>query len=227
MTAFYDGPMAPERVAALLERHFAELGKGPAQPAASRCTELKAADRFEIYRHIDSHQAHTVLGVAAGGICSPQRHAVALLANILGGPGMNSLLNVALREKRGLVYSVDAYTATFSCGGLLTVYFGCDPEDTAKCLRLCHDTFSAISSGVLLSPRKLEMAKKQFLGQLAIASENRENSLLSAARATLFTGRPKSPAETVEAIRAVGLEDIQALCHTLTSASVLTLGPGA
>ncbi len=105
MVAFYSGPQALSRIAPLAEKHFYAL---PARAAQRTGTESGAAQRFDISTAISSHQCHCLLGAGVPGLYSDKRHAVSLLANIIGGPGMNSLLNVALRERRGLVYSVEA-----------------------------------------------------------------------------------------------------------------------
>ncbi len=226
MVAFYCGPQGEARIRAAVEKHFAPFDDIPCdgdiiRPAAD--TAFPPAP-FSISRSIGSHQAHTVLGIRTGGIFSPARYAVALTGNIIGGPGMNSLLNVALREKRGLVYSVESSISAFTDTGMMAVYFGCDPDDTSLCMELCHDTFRGIASGRILSRRAIEQAKKQYTGQLVIASGNHENNILSAARATLFRGKPSTAKETVAAIASVTEESIRETAALLTGASSLTLG---
>ena len=161
-----------------------------------------------------------MLGARVPGLLTEGRHAVSLFANIIGGPGMNSLLNIELRERRGLVYSVEASNAMFTGCGLLAVYFGCDPEDLGRCLELCRKVFCRLADGGF-SPRKLEKARKQYLGQLAIASENSENRIMAAARATLFRGHPGSPEQTAAAISAVTVDDIARTAHAMCEASSL------
>lgn len=88
------------------------------------------------------------MGVRVPSMFSPERYPLGLITNILGGPGMNSRLNVALRERRGLVYSVDAGLTGWTDCGLFTVYFGCDPEDARGAPTSC-----AASSCECLSSR--------------------------------------------------------------------------
>lgn len=217
IVAFYSGPQSAEHIAKLVERHFAVLPAGT--PKTRGCTK-KTFLHFEHVEKLDIHQSHALLGAEVKGLYSPQRHAVSLLANIIGGPGMNSLLNVELRERRGLVYSVEASTAMFSDIGLLNVYFGCDPEDLSRCMKICKSVFSKIADGDITA-RKLEMAKKQYLGQFAIASENRENRIMAAARAALFRGAPLSFEDTVEAIHNVSVDEISLIANSLCEASSL------
>lgn len=224
MVVFYCGSRPLSAIRKLVERHFAEVPDAPV-PSHTDTDIISAAQAFDLSKAIDSHQAHTVIGCRCGSLYSAERHAVALLANILGGPGMNSLLNVELRERRGLVYSVEASTAMFSGTGALTIYYGCDPSDNGLCRRLTGDALKRVADGGL-SERRLEAAKKQYMGQLLIAGENRENRILSAARAVLFRGRTATAAETAAAINAVSGAELSTLAaRMLKEGSVLTLGP--
>lgn len=204
MLLFYSGPTAPDRFFRMAERYFSPLTR-PDTPY-NRILPPEVAT-FDIERPIGSHQAHTVLGARIGGVKSPDRYAMALLTNILGGPGMNSLLNVALRERRGLVYTIDASTSLLSDSGLFTIYFGCDREDTAKCLRLCRGIVGDCAA-TALTPRRLEQAKTQYLGQLAVSLTNTEQSALAVARSTLLHGRATTMTETEERIRNVSAADL-------------------
>ncbi|MDE6277541.1 MAG: insulinase family protein [Muribaculaceae bacterium] len=224
MVVFYSGSRPLAAIRKLVERYFGEVPPGTVSaPAWNESREIPA--KFDIHKIIDSHQAHTVLGTRVPGIYSSDRYAVALLANILGGPGMNSKLNVELRERRGLVYSVEASTAMFAEGGALCVYYGCDPEDAPTCRKLCADVFATIRDKGL-SGRQLDAAKKQYTGQLLLAGENSENRILAAARAVLFRGHAATHEETSTAIQAIQSADLQALAsHLADSCSSLTLGP--
>lgn len=216
---FYSGPSTFDRVCKLFEDCFGALRpKGEPLEMYTLC----ANPRFDIEREHGSHQAHTVIGARIGGMYCPERFTNSLLANMLGGPGMNSLLNVALRERRGLVYTVDASTAFYTDCGLVSIYYGCDPEDNRRCRRLVETEIARIADGSL-NPRRIEAAKKQYLGQMLIAGENRENSILGAARATLFHGRAADRAEIAERINDITPERMAAAAARLLQASRLTL----
>lgn len=218
MVAFYCGPQSADHIAGLIERHFAGT---PGRCAVQQQRCATALETFDKRIQLGTHQCHALMGAATGGIHGSDRYAVALLANITGGPGMNSLLNIELREKRGLVYSVETSTAQFNGVGLLNVYFGCDKDDLERCLRLCRDVFSGIADGSSMNERSLAKAKKQYLGQLAIASENRENRIMALSRATLFCGSPATPKETAEAIEALTTADIAAVAEKMLQSSTL------
>jgi predicted Zn-dependent peptidase len=221
MVAFYSGPLSAVRAINVISKHFSSLSGNDFTHRQEIISDVK---QFDITRQIDTHQAHTIIGAKLPGLFSEQRHAIALLTNILGGPGMNSLLNVALRERRGLVYSVEATTTLLTDCGLMTIYFGCDPEDTKKCSDIVYNTLTDIANGSL-NDRAIERAKKQYLGQLAIAFENRENTTLNVARATLLRGAAVAPADTIKAIQAINSNDIRQVAASLIHSSSLTLSP--
>lgn len=218
MVLFYSGPERPERLMKLAGKYFSALDR----PDVARERPLPApVANFSETKKIDSHQSHTVLGVRIPGLHDPRRYAMSLLTNLLGGPGMNSLLNVALRERRGLVYTIDASTSLLTDTGLFTVYFGCDPEDVNRCCRIVGEVIAPLRE-TLISQRKLDEARRQFIGQLTVASTQTEQTALSMARSTLYLGRAVTASETLEALRAVTTEDIRE-CAARLSLSRLTL----
>ena len=135
---------------------------------------------------------------------------------------MNSLLNVALRERRGLVYTVEASTALLTDAGLFTIYYGCDPEDVDRCRRIVTDIIARQASEAI-TPRRLEEARRQYIGQLTLASTNTEQRALNMARSTLLRGHVIPSAEHLERVRAVTPEALRSAAETLTTLSRLTL----
>jgi predicted Zn-dependent peptidase len=219
MVFFYSGPEQPEKVMKVAEKYFASL----CRPDVGRKREPPVIlEPFDVVRRIDTHQAHTVLGARVEGMMSADRFAMALLTNMLGGPGMNSLLNVALRERRGLVYTVDAGTTLMSDTGLFTIYFGCDEEDVERCIRLVNSVIGRLADESL-SVRRLAEAKKQYAGQLTIASVNSEQGAISMARSTLYRGSAMSSAEVIDAINSVTADDIRRISQSILPLSRLTL----
>lgn len=178
---FYLGPEAPDKVFREAERAFASLPlhavESPRHIPTECRTEVAVQDN-------GSHQCHTVMGTAIGGLHDPARHVTALAVNILGGPGMNALLNLALRERNGLVYTVEASTALYSDCGLMTIYFGCDHSDLEKCRRLVSHTLERFAEKPL-TDRQLAAYKRQYLGQLTLGCDNKEQLALNSGRALL------------------------------------------
>lgn len=160
-------------------------------PAAPLLPPYPAAELERTVRR-DTHQAHVLIGSRAYGGTDPRRHALYLLNNILGGPGMNSRLNLRLREKAGLVYSVDACLSTYPDTGLWNVYFGCDAADIGRCRRLVLAELRRLAERPL-SPAQLAAAKKQLCGQIGISRDNAENYALAVGKGFAHYGEPYDP----------------------------------
>ena len=134
------------------------------------------------------HQAHVMIGCCTYDYNDPRRMPLYLLNNILGGPGMNARLNLSLREKQGLVYTVESSMASYSDTGCWSVYFGCDHHDVKRCLRLVRHELDRVMQHPL-SERQLQAAKRQLKGQIAIACDNREQFALDFAKSFLHYGK--------------------------------------
>jgi len=132
----------------------------------------------------DTHQVHFMLGNRAFNLYHPDRMGLYLLNNIVGGPGMNSLLNLSLREKNGLVYNVESSFQPFTDTGLWTVYFGCDDSNLHRCEQLVMNELGKLREQKL-SDNILKKYKLQLLGQMAISAENKENMALSLGKSYL------------------------------------------
>lgn len=222
MVAYYLGPEPPEKVLQRVQAGFAGV---PVAGDALHRVRPVANSRFDERRRIETHQSHTVVGASIPGLDAGNRETMALITNILGGPGMNSRLNVSLRERRGLVYTVEASTTMFSDCGLFNVYFGCDPADRDRCLELVFRELHRMASEPL-TPRALAAARKQYLGQLLVSSENLEQIILSTGRSLLLTGEVLSRREVEEAVMRISAEDILEAAAMLEPelCSVLSLG---
>lgn len=223
MVAFYSGPQSPDRIAKLVSRYFAPLSPGVVNTDSSTSVFIPEQRSTEID---GLHQVHAILGIPAASLYNTGRFADALFSNMIGGPGMNSLLNVELRERRGLVYTVESSVTHFSTAGLLTVYFGCDPEDKERCLRLCSESLRRLAELPEKDlGRRLVRAKRQYLGQMAVASENRENRLMSFARSVLYKDALPVDKALEDAIHSVTPEQIAQLAAALSDASFLIYQP--
>ena len=156
----------------------------------------------------DTHQAHVMIGNRAYSATHPLRIPLYLLNNMLGGPGMNARLNVILRERRGLVYSVESSMVCYGDTGLWSVYFGCDPHDVNRCVRLVKSEFNRLMEKPL-SEKTLAAAKKQIKGQLAVACDNNENFAIDFGKSFLHFGDEKDIEKLYQKIDAVTAEQIQ------------------
>ena len=160
------------------------------------------------------HQAHVMLGCRAYDYNDPRRLTLYLLNNILGGPGMNARLNLSLRERHGLVYTVESTMASYSDTGAWSVYFGCDHHDVKRCLRLVRRELDRMMQHPL-NDRQLNAAKRQLKGQLTIACDNREQFALDFAKNYLHYGKERDIADLLVHIDAITASQIQEVAQEL------------
>lgn len=162
----------------------------------------------------DTHQAHVMIGNRAYSATHPLRIALYLLNNMLGGPSMNARLNVILRERRGLVYTVESTMTCYGDTGLWCVYFGCDPHDVSRCIRLVKSELQRYIDAPL-SAQRLQAAKRQIKGQLAIALDNNENFAIDFGKSFLHFGDEKDVDKLYARIDAVTAEQIQQVAREI------------
>lgn len=212
MVFFYMGNEPPSKVFRIAEKHFDSLSN---QLAPINRVIPNNVVTFDIKRDLGNHQCHTIMGSRIEGMYSEQRYPTALFTNIVGGPGMNSLLNVSLRERRGLVYTVEASSAMFTDSGAFAIYFGCDHNDLNRCRRLIINQLDSLASKAM-SSKQLEAAKKQYLGQLIVASENREQAAITTGRSMLYHNHVASNDEVLDRINAITPEQVQQIAQSIT-----------
>ena len=174
-----------------------------------------------IVRQLSTHQSHVMLGTRAYDIHHPMRIPLYLLNNILGGPGMNARLNISLRERNGLVYTVESTMVSYSDTGIWCIYFGCDSHDIKRCLKLVRRELDKMMQKPL-SATQLRNAKRQLKGQIAIACDNREQFALDFGKSFLHYGWEKDITHLYESIDKVTAEDIQKVANELFATNMLT-----
>lgn len=130
-------------------------------------------------------QAHVMIGGIGYELSEDKRLPLALVNNILGGPSMNSRLNILLREKNGMAYNVESSYTSYSDSGIFAIYFGTDERNRERCTELVRGELRRLSTQTL-TRTQLERCKKQLMGQMAISQENRENLILSLAKSFLY-----------------------------------------
>lgn len=168
-----------------------------------------------------THQAHVMIGNRAYSIHDKRRMALYLLNNILGGPGMSARLNLALRERRGLVYTVDSSMVSYSLTGIWSIYFGCDADDLDECMRLVRAELDHFIDIPLIDD-ELSVAKQQIKGQIGIACDNRENLALDFGKGFLHYGWKKDISALYRNIDAITAEEVQAVARELFPEERLT-----
>ena len=162
----------------------------------------------------NTHQAHVMIGTRAYDVNDDRRMPLYLLNNILGGPGMNAKLNLALREHNGLVYTVESSMVAYGDTGTWSIYFGCDEHDIKRCLRLVRKELDRMMEKPL-SDSQLKAAKKQIKGQIGVACDNRENFALDFGKSFLHYGWEKNVDCLYEQVEAITSQQIQDVAREL------------
>lgn len=200
-----------KRMEADLLRTFEKFfsGNGMVSGELTRPESVTLDNVFDEVINKRNHEANAVLGGYAPSLYEEmERIATSLMSNILGGPTMNSILNDILREKHGWVYGVESSYTQYSDTGIMAISLGCERENTEKCIDAVRREISKLQDNAL-TDRKLRAAKKQFLGQIAISSDNGEAQCLSMGKSLLAYGKVASAEEIKREIEAVSADMIR------------------
>lgn len=200
-----------KRMEADLLRTFDKFfsGSGMVSGEMTRPESVTLDNVFDEVINKRNHEANAVLGGYAPSLYEErERIATSLMSNILGGPAMNSILNDILREKHGWVYGVESSYTQYSDTGIMAISLGCERENTEKCIDAVRREISKFQDNAL-TDRKLRAAKKQFLGQIAISSDNGEAQCLSMGKSLLAYGKVASAEEIKREIEAVSADMIR------------------
>jgi predicted Zn-dependent peptidase len=201
-----------------------QAGEG-SRHAAIGLQELSSLQPSEgpIVRAKGTHQAHVMIGTRAYGAHHERRMALYLLNNLLGGPSMNARLNLSLRERNGLVYTVESSMVIYGETGVWCVYFGCDPHDVSRCRRLVRRELDKLMTRPL-TKTALAAAKQQLKGQIAIACDNREQFALDFGKVFLFDGKERHLNDLFSKIDAITAEEVQQVaCELFPQEQLMTL----
>lgn len=167
-----------------------------------------------VVRRKDTCQTHCLIGGYAYSMYHKDRFVLSLLNNILGGPGMSSRLNMSLRENSGYVYSVESHYVAYDKYGFFSIYFGSAHKDREAAIRLIFEELQRLREEAL-SERELLVAKRQFMGQLAISEDNRENTFLALGKSVLFFDKFASQEKVAHKIESISAEDLQRVARDL------------
>lgn len=191
----------------LFDKFFS--GSGMVSGELTRPESVTLNNVFDEVINKRNHEANAVLGGYAPSLYEErERIATSLMSNILGGPAMNSILNDILREKHGWVYGVESSYTQYSDTGIMAISLGCERENTEKCIEAVKREISKFQDNAL-TDRKLRAAKKQFLGQIAISSDNGESQCLSMGKSLLAYGKVASAEEIKREIEEVSADLIR------------------
>lgn len=212
MVLFSFGKTPFSKVVRLSERYFGCAEPRHLFPKKREQPLGESAKRYQVEK--DTVQAHVILGTHAFDMFHPDRYTLYLLNHILGGGATNSRLNNSLREKNGLVYDVESNIALYTDTGSFSIYFACDKKQVEQCLKLIDKELQKLRE-FQLSPSQLATAKRQYKGQLGIASENNESISLRMAKSYLHFNHYLPLEEVFTRIDAVNAGQLQDLAKRL------------
>ncbi len=193
-----------EQVKLFVEKTFSDIKKSKEKKTVKK---FSPNNQQSVIKNKKTHQAHCIIGNTAFSALSNNRVGLILLNNIIGGPGMNSLLNMSLREKHGIVYNIESSYTFYKDTGIWNIYLGTDHENLDKSLDLVYKILKQ-KQEKFISSSKLEKSKKQLLGQIAIASENYAEYVFSMAKSTLLFNKISTIDEIAESINKLSKENL-------------------
>ena len=182
---FIQGDIPFKKIVQTLEKVTSDIPSSTAKSVRKPPLDYKPQ---QLILKKETNQAHVMIGNRGYDAHNDKRTALYLLNNLLGGPGMNSRLNISLRERRGLVYNVEANLTSYTDSGLFGIYFGTDPANSDRCLELVHKELKLLCDSPL-SSNQLVAAQKQLIGQIGVASDNFESNALGIGKAFLHYGQ--------------------------------------
>jgi predicted Zn-dependent peptidase len=212
------GKISEKKLRRLLDKHLGQMEE------SSSVLNRKAFDQYKVTKVTstdDNHQTHVMIGSAAYGSDDPKRRSLILLNNILGGPAMNSRLNLGIREKYGFAYNIESSYTPYSDTGIFAVYFGTDNKVSARTHQLVMNELKKFRDKKL-GVRQLEQAKKQLIGQIALSQEHHVNSMLSLGKSVILYGAVDLLSETYHKINAVTAEEIFEVANEIFDESRLS-----
>lgn len=218
---FVSGDVDFKRVVALVKKATASFPEAQPLIDVTPAAVLPDYEPQTIRHDRGTHQAHVMVGNRAYSVHDKRRMPLYLLNNILGGPGMNARLNISLRERNALVYTVESSMVCYSDTGLWTTYFGCDLKDVDKCLRFVRRELDKVMQRPL-SANQLRMAKHQIKGQIGVACDNRESFALDFGKTFLHYGWKKNVESLMEDIDRITAEEIQQVAQEIFAEDRLT-----
>jgi len=238
MVFFVFGDMTFEQVTRVVGKNIVKAGASESQEDFGRqelsevSTSSDGLDSLEDSESVESqsgiyteergtHQAHVMVGRAAYGAKDDRRIALYFLNNILGGPGMNSRLNVALREHSGLVYMAESTLTNYTDTSTWAIYFGCDAEDVEKCLRIVRRELDKLMNSPL-TERQFKAALKQIKGQIGVACDNFENYALDTAKSFLHYNKFEGMEDTFAHLKELTPQLLQEVAQEIFDEAKLT-----
>ena len=205
------GNLPFKKVSGIFEKHLSAVGASTAAKSRHSFQGYQPRQQTKV-RTVT--QAHYALGRTAYAIADERRLPFFTLVNLLGGPGMNSRLNLALRERHGYVYAIDAQYTPYMDTGMFAIYFGTDPKNARRSMSLVQKELKALREKPL-GTMQLHRAKEQLIGQLAMAEENNMNLMLMMGKSLLDLGHIRSLEDIIVEVRNITAMQLQELARDM------------
>lgn len=203
------GPVPWDHLLRLAERYF---GRTASSKAGLVREPFQASQVFDVRLEKDVHQVHHILGASTVGHEHPDRVALAMLANLLGGPTMNSRLSLNIRERHGMAYNIECAYTPYTDTGVFSVYFGTDAKSHARAERLVLKEFALLRDRPL-GDRQLRELKRQVLGHIALSQDSGHSVMTSLGKSFLLYNRVESLEKVFDSIEQVTAADLQRLAR--------------
>lgn len=168
-----------------------------------------------------TYQAHCLIGNQAYSMNDEKHLILHLLNNLLGGPGMNTRLNMSLREKKGLAYNVESNYTTYTDVGIFQIYFGTDKKNINRCIDITYAELKKLREQKL-GTIQLARAKRQLIGQVAMAAENNENMMLNLGKSLLWFEKIESLEEIKEKIEKISSLELMEVSNEILAPDKLS-----
>lgn len=213
------GSYTISKIEKLAERYFSIIPENTAVK-----TRIAPQENIAQHKKVDKpiNQSHCMLGARAYSIHHQHKPGLMLLNNLLGGTGMSSRLNLEIREKHGIAYTIESSYSPLSDTGLFSIYFGTDTEKVDKALHLIEKEIKKIQE-IKLGKIQLSQAKKRFIGQIALGEENRMSILISMAKSLLDYNKIDSLKEIYAKINLVSAEELITIANHVLHKDNLSL----
>ena len=212
------GNISMKRLIKLIEKYFSNIPKSKILRKKIDFSNYKAKEVTSVRK---GFQAHCILGREAYGVDHPKKTALILLNNILGGPGMNSRLNLAIREKFGFTYSIESNYSPYSDTGIFSIYLASDNNALKKSIQLTIKEIEKLCKKKL-GVMQLKKAKKQLIGQIAISQENDMNFMLAMGKSVLYYNKVDTFEEVKEKVEAVNATELLEVANEILDTNNLS-----
>ena len=212
MVFFFYGKTPFNKIKRLSDNYFLRKKIQPRTPTIRKEPSRRKAQQIEKKKGL--FQSHVIIGGRGYNNTSKNRLGLYLLNNILGGPGMNSRLNVSLREKEGLVYTVESGLTTYTDCGLFSIYFGCDHESKSRCIHLVRKELKRLRDQKLTTSQ-FASAIKQLKGQLGISADQSENLALGMGKSFLHFNRYDNLPEVYKKIDSLSSDQLLEIANEI------------